>query len=281
MEPATNEHPSEAPVPLRPDETIGDAVQSRWHTRAGRTLASVVRRSRDWFAADVVLTSMLVSSLVVLSLVVWGTGELYRGVKDANGLAGLDQPVLDWLVAIRTPPADAAVTSFTHVGGPRAQPLLLAPVAAFLAWRWRSWTPPVLCALSYAGADILTRFGKDLTGRARPPVEAAVPPFEVTPSFPSGHALFAVVVAGIVAYLLLHWFRTKAARVACLVGSIAYAAAMGLSRVYLGHHWLTDVVAGWLLGLGWVWVLATVHRLWLTARRRHGEPRFGRLTVPR
>lgn len=46
---------------------------------------------------------------------------------------------------------------------------------------------------------------------------------------------------------------------------------MGLSRVVLGHHWLTDVVTGWLLGLAWVLALVVCHRMWLTVRK-HRSP---------
>lgn len=273
--PRNGGEPEPADLPARPDETIGGRLQAPGPGALGRALAGVIRRTRDWAAADLALTVMLVTSVLVLGAVVWGSGEVYRNVKDSQGLAALDQPVLDWVRSIRTPAADAAVTAFTDVGAPGMQPYLLAPVALFLAWRWRSWTPPVLCTLAATGAGVLTTAGKDLVGRSRPPFEAAVPPFESSPAFPSGHTVTGVVVAGIICYLLVHWFASATARGVCVVVATVYAAAMGLSRVYLGHHWLTDVAVGWLVGLGWLVVVVTLHRLWLTARRRHGEQRFG------
>ena len=52
-----------------------------------------------------------------------------------------------------------------------------------------------------------------------------------------------------------------------LVVASAFVFAMGLSRVYLGHHWLSDVIAAWLIGLGWLAVVVTAHRLLITLGR--------------
>nr|WP_269449954.1 phosphatase PAP2 family protein [Auraticoccus cholistanensis] len=137
-----------------------------------------------------------------------------------------------------------------------------------LAVRRRSWTPVILITAAAAGSLLMTVAGKDLVGRARPPLADAVPPFEHSPSFPSGHSLNALVVAGVVAYLLVLRQRTRRARVLTVTAAALFALTIGLSRVFLGHHWFTDVLAAWILGVGWLAVVVTAHRLYLTTRRR-------------
>ncbi|HEX3005964.1 MAG TPA: phosphatase PAP2 family protein, partial [Angustibacter sp.] len=51
----------------------------------------------------------------------------------------------------------------------------------------------------------------------------------------------------------------------------AFGITMGLTRVYLGHHWLTDVVVAWVLAVGWLSVVIAAHRLFLTTRRPQPE----------
>ena len=101
-----------------------------------------------------------------------------------------------------------------------------------------------------------------------------MPPYETSMSFPSGHSLNALVIVGILAYLLIRhfWDRSWWLKVLIIVLAAVYAISMGLTRVYLGHHWLTDVLAAWVLGLAWLAVVIACHRVWRAVRKR-SEPR--------
>jgi undecaprenyl-diphosphatase len=124
-------------------------------------------------------------------------------------------------------------------------------------------------AIGASGSLLMTAAGKQLVGRARPPLEYAVPPYETSASFPSGHTLNSTVIASLVAYLLLLHLTSLVARILSVVLAGVWFVAMGLSRVFLGYHWLTDVLVGWTLGLAWVAVVITCHRLYLTVQRTH------------
>lgn len=226
---------------------------------------------------------LAVTLVVATSVVVGATalaGEVYEAVMRADDIAVVDRPLLAWILTIRTPTLSSVIAFYSNTGGPVLQPIITGAVVVFLCWRWRSMTPLVLTVIALAGSLLMTVAGKDLVGRARPALTDAIPPYEHSPSFPSGHTLNATVIAGIVCYLMLHWFRTRGMRTLWVTLMTVYAATMGLSRVYLGHHWFTDVVAGWLLGLAWIAVVITMHRLWLTARTKHGEPRWTQM-LPR
>lgn len=207
----------------------------------------------------------------VFALGVAATAEVYENVQDSDELAGLDQPVLDAAVELRTPSLDALVTGYTHLGGIVWAPLLTGLLVVGLALLWRSWTPVVLMVVAAAGSLTMTSVGKVVVARDRPELALAVPPFEDSPAFPSGHTLNAVVIAGVLAYLLV--LRTRSVPVGVAVGVLAvvHAVLMGLSRVYLGHHWLTDVIVAWFLGAAWLALVVVVHQLVL--RRLAGKAR--------
>ncbi len=258
------------------DERIGSRDLAEWRSRPGRVLANATTKAADALAglppsrvSLLVLTLTAAIGAFLMVVLAAGAGEVYEDVAHADGVAGFDRPVLDAAVAMRTPDLDTWVTRFTDLGGPVLMPFIALTMTAYAVWRWRSRTPIVLVVLTVAGALATTILGKDVVGRARPPRELAVPPYEVSASFPSGHTLNATAILGITAYLLLVTFTRTWTRVAALGSALVFVLAMGLSRVFLGHHWLTDVVAGWLLGLFWVIVVVTGHRLKVTLDRRN------------
>ncbi|MBP3035736.1 phosphatase PAP2 family protein [Arthrobacter sp. zg-ZUI100] len=239
-----------------------------------RWLAAAFHRLVQWTSPHAALLITLAAGLLPALLLTVGSAELYEAVSESDGVARLDHPVLEAAQALRSPALDGAVTAFTNLAGTVGMPVLALAATAVMTVRWRSWTPVLLVVCAAAGSLLMTVAGKDLVGRARPSLADAVPPFEHSPSFPSGHTLNSVVIAGVVTYLVVLHLRSTLARILTVALAAVFAGAVGLSRVYLGHHWLTDVLVAWTLGLAWLAVVITAHRLLHSARA--AEPHAGR-----
>jgi membrane-associated phospholipid phosphatase len=251
----------------REEEHIGTRDLTRWPSALGRRLARGALTLSRWVTANVVLAILVTAAAAIVIGLTEASAEIYEAVYDGTGLARWDRPVLDAAINSRTAASTYVVTIFTHLGGPVWMTVIAAAITVTMTLVWRSWTPLTLMLIGVAGSLLMTTVGKDLVGRVRPPQADAVPPYESSPSFPSGHTLNSTVIAGIVAYLLLRRLSSKLARTLTVVLAAGWAVAMGLSRVFLGHHWLTDVVIGWTLGLAWVGAIILAHRLFLTVRR--------------
>lgn len=250
------------------DRFVGGNDLTRWDTPLGQFLAFVVGRVSRILGphAALILTLAVGAALAVTLTAVFA--QVYEAVVEADGVAGLDHPVLDTAKTLRSPALNIITTAYTDVGGTIGMPLLALAVMATLAVRRRSWTPVILIVIAGAGSLLMTIAGKSLIGRTRPPLIDAVPPYEYSASFPSGHSLNSVVIAGIVAYLIILRLKSPRARIISAILAALFAFTIGLSRVYLGHHWLTDVLAAWALGAAWLALVITAHRLYLTARTR-------------
>ena len=216
--------------------------------------------------------TMLVGGAIVVVLALLGA-EVYEGVVDEAGLANLDKPALALSEDLRTPELNAAVTGFTNIGGSIGMPILASILTAWLTWVNRTWRPIILVCGAAAVSISATTFSKNLVGRSRPDFINAVPPYETSPSFPSGHALNSTVVIGVLVYLTCLQLKKTSARIAVIAAGLVFVLAMGLSRVFLGHHWMTDVIAAWLLGLAWLGIVILAHRLFHVIRHReHAGP---------
>ncbi|MEV7607589.1 phosphatase PAP2 family protein [Paenarthrobacter sp. NPDC089322] len=250
------------------DRFVAGKDLTRWKSPVGRIMASGAQRVTRLLGPYAALVITLGVGLVIALSLALIFGEVYESVVEANGVAGLDHPFLDAAKTVRSPELDSAVTGYTNVGGTVGMPVLAVGIMVGLATRRRSWTPVILMLTAGLGSLLMTVAGKRLFGRTRPDLLDAIPPFEHSPSFPSGHTLNATVIAGIVAYLIILRLKTAKARIITVLVAVAFATTMGISRVYLGHHWLTDVLAAWALGIAWLSLVITAHRLYLTVRTR-------------
>ncbi len=255
---------------------IGHRDLTAWPSSAGqrvvRTTSRVVGRARrsldERSIPYVVLLVTATIGVLVAGVFTWLSAQIYDSVTDKRGVAGLDRPVLDWMIRRRSPGLNGVVTDFTNLGGPVIMPVIATVAAIVLALWWRRWTPILLMAVGAGGSVLLTVIGKQSIDRARPPTRLAVSPFETSPSFPSGHTLNSWVIFLLIAYLVSCRVESRGWRITATAVALVLAVAMGLSRVYLGHHWLTDVLVGWTLGTAWLIVVVTGHRLALTMARQ-------------
>jgi FMN phosphatase YigB (HAD superfamily)/membrane-associated phospholipid phosphatase len=156
---------------------------------------------------------------------------------------GLDARVNALVAAHRTAALTSFFTGYTGLGRWLVLAVATVAVLAVLAWRGRRREAAFLLIVMTA-SPLLNLALKHLFARARPPAESAV--LSVSGyAFPSGHAMSSAAFA--LALVVIAWptrWRWPAAGIAA-----TFALLMGLSRIYLGVHWLTDVLAGWIGGV--------------------------------
>jgi undecaprenyl-diphosphatase len=253
------------------EQYVGRRDLTHWSRPVRAFIRPILRISRTSSAWHVLLVTAAVGAGVAL-LLNWAAEEIYDSIKAADGLSSLDEPVLELAISLRTPQNVALAQFITNLGGAIGLAILTIVIVVVMTVRWRSRTPVLLLSIGTAGSLLMTAVGKQLVGRARPPVADAVPPYETSPAFPSGHALNNTVVACLIAYLLLLHLTSLLWRIVSMALAVIWFVTIGLTRVFLGYHWLTDVIAGWLLGLAWTAMVITCHRLYLTVRREHSTP---------
>jgi undecaprenyl-diphosphatase len=174
-------------------------------------------------------------------------------------LAAWDRQVTLWLQACRSSALDRLVIAVTRLGDFRWLAALCLGVAAALLRGGRPWGA-LLCAATLLVFP-LNGLLKHWVGRPRPAGDAITILLPaVGLSFPSGHAMSAAVVYGCVGLMAWLHLTRPLARWTALLGCTFLALAVGLSRVYLGVHWFSDVLGGWVAGLLLLLLLAQLHR---------------------
>jgi undecaprenyl-diphosphatase len=164
-------------------------------------------------------------------------------------LTAIDGPVQDAVGRLQQPGLGAFLEAATHLGdGPVIVAVTLPAVVVFRALRRGRGRPGLVLAAVVALSFVVTSVLKELIDRERPEAAWRHIALPETPSFPSGHALESTTAYGSLALLVGRRLRRRAARVAVVAVGFALAALIGFSRVYLGVHYCTDVLAGWGVG---------------------------------
>lgn len=196
------------------------------------------------------LALSLVGGFAALTIFTWLGAELLRKLIGPWVTALFDAPVLQYAAAHRVAGLTSVMKAMTTVGNDLYLWIAVLIGGALLAWLTRSWRPLLLLALVMLGAVSLNHLIKLGVARTRPPSQFwAIPAHDW--SFPSGHATESAAVYRTLGYRFAGTQRRLGVKILTYAIGIAAPFLIGISRVYLGVHWPTDVISGWALGCVW------------------------------
>lgn len=195
------------------------------------------------------ITSSIVGlcSAAIFALILWS-------VLAHGGLTGADLRLATFVAGHRVGWLTTVMRVVTWIGSSfLIIPLGLA-VGGALWLRRHTWQPLLMMAVAFLGAAGLYDIVKPAVARARPPAALQVGGPDEGFAFPSGHATQTIAFYGMLAIVLTVWFAPRR-RLVFAIAAALVAVVVGASRLYLGVHWLTDVLGGYALGLTWLAVV--------------------------
>jgi undecaprenyl-diphosphatase len=191
----------------------------------------------------------------------------FAGHVRSGSTQAFDDAVLRWMGQHRFPSLQPVILEITMLGTGTVV-MMIVGVSALFLWLTKHRYSALLLVIATAGAILLNNLLKLGFGRPRPQV------FDwatnaVSWSFPSGHAMSATVVYSTVAYLAARLQRRFLHRFLTMLTAALLIIVIGLSRVYLGVHYPSDVIAGMIIGIAWAgFCMATLEAIQLYARNR-------------
>lgn len=180
-------------------------------------------------------------------------------VRDHGPLTQEDMPVAqEFHQVARSEPGP--VTNFIHWSSFYLGREVIEVAAVLLGLYWlvkRRWSELAMLAIGLGGGSAWWFFLERLYNRPRPSFPDPIESLKVG-SFPSGHCISAVLFYGLLAYLITSRLKSGAARTAVIVLALALMLYVGIGRLYAGGHYLSDVLAGYALGLAWGALVYTI-----------------------
>ena len=189
--------------------------------------------------------------MFVLVAAGWLFGAIAEDVVNRDAPLGtLDMDVAAWLHAHATPTMTSLMLILSDLGAPVSVIAITLLTAAVLAAR-RCWYRLVFLLLATVGGEVVNFLMKKAVHRQRPFFEDPIVTL-TSFSFPSGHAMGSTVLYGALAAIMVWPMRQWRWRMATVCAAALLVALICFSRIYLGVHYLSDVVAGCLAGMVWL-----------------------------
>lgn len=204
-------------------------------------------------------------NLTLGALVLIGASWLFGGIAEdvltGDPLTVIDVRVAEWFHARATPVLTQSMLVITHLHGPIAISILMALAVLYLAWK-RDWYWLICLMVTVPSGMLLNVLMKHAFHRARPNFDDPLLALSAY-SFPSGHVAGTTLFYGVLAAMLVSKIDTWRRRVIIVLGAIGLILLVALSRVYLGVHYLSDVLGGFAEAMAWLTLcLLGIHTYW-------------------
>lgn len=231
-----------------------------------RLLRLIARYVRGFYGA--VITYLSFAFFILLGAI-WAFASMTEEVLEGSTQA-LDEAVLTYVEGHRSHIMDKVALEITALGNFATLAVLVLAVSIFL-WQTRHRISVILLGAAMAGGAILNSLLKEIFDRPRPSVVEAGTDV-MSQSFPSGHAMAAFIAYAGVAYLGGRLEPTRTLRWTTWTLAALLILAVGASRIYLGVHYPSDVLGGYIAGLAWLaFVMSGITAVRYFARREPAE----------
>lgn len=192
---------------------------------------------------------LFLTSMVLVGFGVLCFTAILASVLQDNGLTAVDTPVQDWLFGMRSPTVTAIMIGLAILFGPVVLPILLLVVCVVWGIIGKHARRPLILAVAMLVGVVLAQVIGHAVDRHRPPTNLMLFGPDPSFSFPSGHVLGASDFVLLTAYLVFSRRRSIRGAAAGFGFALLCIVAAAVSRVYLGYHWATDVMASVSLSL--------------------------------
>lgn len=196
-----------------------------------------------------VLESKTISGACIIVVAI-GLFSIIAAVTGSGFAMSFEVYVVEWFRAHRTPGLTRVLLCISEL---HSTPVVLAitlVISLYFAWL-RTWFSVLAVVLAIPGGMLINSFLKEAFHRARPALEDNVANV-ATYSFPSGHVVAATALYGILVMLVIPRIRARQWRVLAMLAAILMLLLVGLSRIYLGAHYPSDVLAGYAEAVAWL-----------------------------